>query len=288
MTLFFDIINKNYIILASDVKLTIYGETITSKYFHKIGHTKYSSTGNCAIAVSGDFPENSFVYLGNAIRNKRTKTLRDVAHEFAKQWTTFFKHREKEDKAVSAIHLVGYEETPSGNFLPQVWYWYNWKQDSGFVDGEELEANLRSFSDLNPKNNHLPRFIQERYSELKPPINIDIQHLSTEDEYLLVNNFMTNYSLILYNGDDRYWGSAGGVILSSLGLILKERQDYTFQEISEFICFNYKFLDQLSSKFFSHSTIGLTPKNKCDVLLITPTNREWIIHPNFDRYKIRS
>jgi hypothetical protein len=152
MSFFFDVWALDGFVLASDVRLINDGE-IT--YAHKIGRAPYNSTIKCAVAVCGEYCETALRFLMQA--SARRDTLRDVAQDFAQRWTRRYAGTDD----YSAAHLVGFDRIPgTDDVVAQMWFWSNWTS-TRYCTQDELEAQLESFSQPIPFNNHVPQKIRQ-------------------------------------------------------------------------------------------------------------------------------
>ena len=203
----------------------------------------------------------------------RKDTLKEVAHDFAREWTRRFAGTEQ----YSAVHLVGFERIPeTDEFVPQMWYWCNWTGER-YLTGEELSGQLESFSDSIPFNNHIPRKIKQLTGKFPAA--------PYAEECSLVTSFLALYQpYFTWNGDTHFWRSAAQVVGSAMNLLLSERLHWSIDETWQLTKICLQFLAKVGS-FMSESTVGLSPEEECDVLVVTPTsiNRKvWSRLPNSD------
>jgi len=267
MSFFFDVLTNDGFILASDVRLFLNDKV---KIFHKLAPAPYNSKVICAIAVCGDYPENSINFFFKATMTG--DTLRDVAQAFAQRWT----ERYAGTSEYSAVHLVGFERIPESDMkFPQLWYWHNLDLKSNyFFSKEKLLLDLDSFSNQIPYNNHIPYLIRD-YTGKFPGQAID-------DEAKLVFAFLQLYQpFFTWNGDTSFWHSALDTVDSAIGLLKKEKTNWSIDEVARLAGFCLTYLANIGS-FLKSSTVGLSSDQEADILKITPTVVEKISWVNID------
>lgn len=262
MSFFFDVWSYEGFTLASDVRYSIDNQ---AKYAHKIAvPTLGKSKVNCAVAFCGDYPKNILDYFTVAYMGQ--DTLRDVAERFASDWTERYAGIDD----ISAVHLVGYERVPETDFyIPQLWYWHNWTEQKGLLSKKRLNKDLASFSDLTPKNNHVPWKIKELYGKSLPS--------TLQEEYDLVMSFLRlNQPVFTWNGDNEFWFSAAQTIGSAMNLLSRKKVDWTILEIADLTQLCLKFLAKVGN-MLPDSTVGLSASEDLDILSVTSEGSEWQI-----------
>jgi hypothetical protein len=260
MSFFFDVWTSEGFILASDVRLINNKEIRT---LHKLAFAPPGSKVVCAIAVCGDYPENCLNFFLEAAMSK--DSLRDLSHAFAEKWTK----RYSGVHDYSAVHLVGFEKIPGcDTVLPQMWFWCNWQGPNAedFHPEETLFSALQSFSEPIPHNNHIPYKIKELTGKFPTPT------LSSEAE--LVNAFLKIYQpFFTWNGDTAFWRSALGTVNSAMSLLIKEKTNWSIDDIGRLTWYCLSFLANTGSLLKS-STVALSSDEEADILKITPSGVE--------------
>ena len=252
-------------ILAGDVRLTKYRTdgSVEHTFIHKILPAQPRLSGiQCALAVCGDDPAACRNFFAEAcVRD----TLREIAEHFAGKWTRRFAGTQDS----SAIHIVGYERIPNSDVrMPQMWYWHNWSQADGFLSKERLEQDLSTFSDPIPANCHLPWKIRELTGKFPSG--------GPEDEYALVIAFLRLYQpFFTWNGDTSFWKSAAETVGAGLNLLWRQKTTWTLDEAVELTEYCLRFLTNLA-KLLPASTVGVSPDDDFDVLVVAPENWRWI------------
>ena len=257
MSFFFDVWTSEGFILASDVRLIINEQIQTC---HKVAPAPHGSKVVCAIAVCGAYPDNCLKFFLEATTRK--DALRDVAHAFAHKWTK----RYSGTGDYSAVHLVGFEKVLGCDMaLPQMWFWHNWQGPDAddFYSEETLSAALQSFSEPIPHNNHIPQTIKELTGKFPGP--------TLSDEAELVNAFLKIYQpFFTWNGDTAFWRSALGTVNSAMSLLIKEKTNWSIDEVGRLTGYCLTFLANTGSLLKS-PTVALSLDQEADILKITPS-----------------
>ena len=201
MSFFFDVWTVDGFIIASDVILLENGK---QRYLRKLAYTSQHSELTCAIAVCGDYPERCLNFFTHAVSIK--DTLRDVAYCFAEKWTEAYAGTED----YSAVHIVGYEKIPnSDDLVPQMWFWTTRNARGKYVSEEELQRNLKTFSNPIPQDNHIPWKIKQLTGQFPGS--------TLEEENRLVREFLQKHQpYFTWNGDPKFWKNAADYIGSAL------------------------------------------------------------------------
>lgn len=255
MSFFFDVWTSEGFILASDVRLVNNGEI---KTLHKLASAPRGSRVVCAVAVCGDYPENCLNFFLEAAMSK--DSLRDLAHAFAEKWTK----RYSGTRDYSGVHLVGFERIPDcDTVLPQMWFWCNWQGPNAedFHAEETLSSALQSFSEPIPHNDHIPYKIKELTGKFPAPT------LSSEAE--LVNAFLKIHQpFFTWNGDAAFWRSALGTVNSAMSLLIKEKTNWSIDDVGRLTRYCLTFLANTGSLLKS-PTVALSSDEEADILKIT-------------------
>lgn len=252
MSLFFDVWTNEGFVLASDVRIVENGKHTLG---HKLARSPRTCPINCALAVCGEYPQASMNFFVEA--TNRCDNLRDIAKAFASKWTERFGGM----REYSAVHLVGFEELTKSNLtIPQMWFWANWSS-KGFASKSNLEADLSTFDQLIPKNNHIPHKIEELTGRFPEP--------TLEGEAEIVRWFLSlNQPFFTWNGDIIYWRSAAGTVVSAMNLLRRGKVITSIHVVAKIATECLKFLVNVGS-LLEESTVGLSPDMGCDVLKIT-------------------
>jgi hypothetical protein len=260
MSFFFDVWTLDGFILASDVRIMENGEP-------KLGQKIYCSPPNskvkCAIAICGMYPDVCKNHFLQAVAAK--DTLKDIAKDFAEKWTG----RYAGTGDYSAVHMVGFEKiNGSDESVHQLWYWRNSEDGINLLGKEQLCADLDTFTNSVPANNHIPWKIRELTGKFPGP--------TLEDQHLLVTSFLRLHQpLFIWNGDTSFWRSAAGSVGSALNLLWKQKHSWTMAEATQVTKLCFEFLTKVGS-LLPDSTVGLSPDGKYDLLTITPDNVTWV------------
>jgi len=265
MSLFFDVWCDDGFVLGSDVRLSG-GE---SKFLHKLCVSGRSSRVKCAVAVCGDYPEvaiNSFV---DACARK--DSLREIAHLYASKWTERFSGTND----YSAVHLVGFEsDSESNQPVPQVWFWCNGKTDGSFHSNEDLQAQLSSFSKFIPINNHIPQKLEEAHRD-------SLKNL--KDERQAVTTYLSRFGPIFtWNGDMKFWGSAVSSIGAILELAKHEKRAWIANDLANLVSQCLVFLANVGNILMPSSSVGLSPDQQCDVVILRSGSIERVKWADFN------
>jgi hypothetical protein len=255
MSFFFDVWNEESFVLVSDVRLLRNG---SQTYAHKVAAAHPSGAVTSAIATCGDYCERSLELFTQATAAK--DTLRDIASDFAHAWTERYAGTED----YSAAHIVGYEKIHgSHQVVPQMWYWANWDPDPPrFLTDDELSPHLKSFDEHTPFNNHIPTKIEGFSAQ------------TLDEERVLVQAFLRQHQPVFtWNGDRTFWGGAGNVVQSVFELLRPETGIWDADNTWEIAKDCLEFLARVGS-FRNDSTVGLSPEEECDVLVVTPAGVE--------------
>jgi len=268
MSFFFDVWTYDGFVLASDVRLMVNDQP---DYAHKIVAATYNSRVRCAIAVSGVSPEKCANLFFEAISKK--DTMREVAQYFASKWTDHYAGTEE----YSAVHLVGFEEVHTiGKHVPQMWYWHTWEDGgTGFLSEERLRKDLSTFTEPVPANNHIPRAVKELTGKFPGP--------TLEEEYSLVASFLHLYQpFFTWNGDTAFWRSAANTVGSAMNLLWRVKTAWTIDEAVKLTTHCLEFLIRVGN-LLPESTIGFSPDEEFDVLVVTSNELKWISRSKLSR-----
>lgn len=268
MSFFFNTWAYEGFVLASDVRLLENGE---QRMGHKLAIHVSNAKVVCAVAVCGEYPKVciDFFYEASALKD----TLKEVAQHFASKWTQRFAGTQD----YSAVHLVGFERIPqSDQCVPQMWYWHNWlgPKETDFRDKSELAAELDSFTDPIPKNNHIPYRIREITGKFPAP--------RLDDEASLVRSFLRLHEpYFTWNGDTAFWRSATNAVGSAMNLLAHQKSNWSINEVGKITKHCLTFLAQIAT-FLPQSTVGLSKEMDCDVLELTPQGINTVSWANLD------
>lgn len=265
MTIFFDVWMNDGFVLASDMRVIVNNKPT---YGHKIARSAASSRILCGIAAAGEFSDTCISFFHEAVAP--SDTLRDIARRFAINWT----RRYASSNDYSAVHIVGFETIRgTSQVIPQMWYWHN-ANDGTFISANQLNAELGTFSEQVPWNNHIPRKIQELTQVALP--------LTLQEEHDLVRGFLqTLQPIFTWNGDTTFWQSAAQAVGSAMQLLIPKGVMTTLSQAASAATICLDFLVRLSS-LLPKSTIGSSPSGEFDVLILKPTNIEWVTHPEIN------
>lgn len=257
MSLFFDVWTKDGFVLVSDVRIITNG---SAGFGHKIARVNSGSPTKCAIAVCGEYPNVVIQFFHEAVAKR--DTLREIAHEFAKRWVERFGGTQE----YSAVHLVGFQTTGDGKLdIPQMWFWANWRPN-GYASKEECQAELASFDQPIPRNNHIPYKIHETTGRFPEP--------NPHSEAEFVRSFLRLFGpYFTWNGDLKYWQSAAGSVGAATNLLGGVAQNWTIDRIATATRECLAFLARIGV-LLPHSTVGLSDESECDVVAVTPDKVE--------------
>src|SRR4030042_999676 len=269
LSFFFDVWTVDGFILASDVRMIIDNTVTTGR---KLAASAPNSKVKCAIAVCGDYPENSLNFFHEATITK--DSLRGVAHAFAKKWTD----RYSGICEFSGVHLVGFEKIPdSDEFVPQMWFWCNWRGPSpgDFHSKETLSLTLSSFSEPIPLNNHIPYKIKELTGKFPGP--------TLNQEAQLVYAFLKiAQPFFTWNGDTSFWRAALNTVDSAMDFLKKEKTNWSIDEAIKLTSYCLTFLANTGT-LLKFSSVGLSPNQQYDMLKITPSGVEKVSWANLQK-----
>ena len=253
MSFFFDVWTLEGFILASDVRLLTDGKP---GFAHKIRRCASTSNIVSAIAVCGHFPDSCLNYFLTASSTK--DSLREIAQSFAAKWTERFAGSEE----YSAAHLVGFEPIlGTSRSVPQMWFWCNWGGAGGFYAKEKLLADLSSFSETIPVNNHIPWKIRELTGKFPGP--------TLEEERALVMSFLQlQQPVFTWNGDTQFWRSAAEAVGSAMNLLWRQKSAWTIDEAAKLTSDCLIFLAKVATLLPS-SSVGLVNDQHFDALKVT-------------------
>ena len=253
MSFFFDAWTKSGFVLASDVYLL---ENDSKKQAHKLFHSNPRSQVKCAMAVCGEYPVLCNTFFVEACMRK--DNLRDIAKHFAHRWVERFGGTTE----YSAVHIVGFEHIHDLSIdIPQMWFWCNWggKSEDDYPDKDYFLKEFESFTEIIPRNNHIPYKIKELTGLFPDP--------NYESEYKLVRQFLQDKHYFTWNGDTKFWRDA----LDKVGAEMNQRvgANRTLDEVSEILrnCI-LRLEDQ--AKEANVGTITSSTDRKIDILQITP------------------
>jgi hypothetical protein len=214
------------------------------------------------MAVCGEFPDLVARYFLEAASTR--DTLRDLAKAFSEKWTNRFAGTTE----YSAVHLVGYQDDNSlETSVPQLWYWtQSHSAAPPFISETRLRADLSSFNDPIPKNNHIPYKILEEVGKFPEP--------NLLSESMLVESFLAVFEpYFTWNGDTSFWWSAARTVSSAMGLLARRKTGWHIEEIADLTETCLQFLARLG-RHLPSPTVGLSPSNECDILIIRRTGIE--------------
>jgi hypothetical protein len=212
-----------------------------------------------AVVVCGEYPTACINFFRNATGRK--DTLRDIAHYFASKWTERFAGTQE----FSAVHLVGFERiTGSGYSVPQMWFWCNGlgPDPNRFKSKDELEAELATFSEPIPSNNHIPWKIKGTTGKFPGS--------TLEEERSLVMSFLRLHEpFFTWNGDTQFWRSASNAVGSAMNLLWREKSAWTIDEVGRLTGYCLRFLANVGT-LLPESTVGLSQNEEFDIIAVTP------------------